>query len=361
MAATTVHKGRGATLNMAGRFEREARLPDPEIAAERPRTRVTADRSRHVIATNQSPDVGFDRSINTYRGCEHGCVYCYARPTHAYLGLSPGLDFETRLFAKHDAAERLEEAFRRRSYRPAPLQLGGVTDVYQPIERELGITRRVLEVLLAWRHPVQIVTKSARITRDLDLLSEFARHGLVSVNVSVTTLDGELARAMEPRASTPGRRLAAIAELAAAGVPAGVSVAPVIPGLTCHEIERVLAAAADAGASSASWVLLRLPHELRALFDDWLAAHRPDRRGRVLSLVRQSRDGRLNDATFGARMKGEGPVAELIAARFANARRRFGLAGRDRRPLRTDLFAAPERRAQPDLFADDACQWVPDG
>mgnify|MGYP006278081703 FL=1 len=346
-----VHKGRAATRNMPGRFEREQRALDPEIAHERRRTRVGTDRSRSIIATNTSPDVGFDRSINTYRGCEHGCVYCYARPTHAYLGLSPGLDFETELFAKRDAAERLEATFRKRGYRPAPLQLGGVTDVYQPVERELRITRRVLEVLLAWRHPVQIVTKSAGVLRDLDLLTELAAQDLAVVDVSVTTRDGELARRLEPRASAPPRRLETIAALAEAGVPTGVSVAPVIPGLTCHELEGILRAAAAAGAVSASWVLLRLPHELKVLFEDWLAEHRPDRRARVLSLIRQSRGGRLNDASFGGRMTGDGPVAGLIADRFKAGCRRFGLAGRDGRRLRTDRFGPPEARAQADLFA----------
>ncbi|NBB70440.1 MAG: PA0069 family radical SAM protein [Alphaproteobacteria bacterium] len=345
------HKGRGATLNMPGRFERAHREPEAAFAHERRRTRVGADRSKTIIATNTSPDVGFDRSINTYRGCEHGCIYCYARPTHAYLGLSPGLDFETELVAKHDAAVRLEAAFRQRGYRPAPLQLGGVTDVYQPVERELRITRRVLEVLLAWRHPVQIVTKSASVLRDLDLLAELAALGLAVVDLSVTTLDGELARRLEPRASAPHRRLDAIAALADAGVPTGVAVAPVIPGLTCHELEAILRAAAEVGAVSASWVLLRLPHELRELFDAWLAEHRPERRARVLSLVRQSRGGRLNDAAFGTRMTGEGPIAELVAARFAAGCRRFGLAERDRRRLRADRFGPPEARAQADLFA----------
>jgi DNA repair photolyase len=348
---TVRQKGRAATLDIPSRFERLHREPESEIAHERRRTRVGTDRSRSIIATNTSPDVGFDRSINTYRGCEHGCVYCYARPTHAYLGLSPGLDFETELFAKRDAAERLEAAFRKRRYRPAPLQLGGVTDVYQPVERELAITRRVLEVLLAWRHPVQIVTKSAGVLRDLDLLAEMAAQDLAVVDVSVTTRDGELARRMEPRASAPHRRLETIAALAEAGVPTGVSVAPVIPGLTCHELEGILRAAAAAGAVSASWVLLRLPHELRELFEDWLAEHRPDRRARVLSLIRQSRGGRLNDARFGGRMTGDGPIAELIAARFKAGCRRFGLAGRDTRRLRTDLFGPPEARAQADLFA----------
>ncbi len=346
----TVHKGRGATLNMPGRFETVHRSRDAEAEPERPPTRVFADRSRTIIATNDSPDVGFDRSINTYRGCEHGCVYCYARPTHAYLGLSPGLDFETQLFAKRDAAELLEEAFRRRNYRPAPLQLGGVTDCYQPIERELRITRRVLEVLHAWRHPVRIVTKSASVVRDLDLLAALATRNLVYVDVSLTTLDGDLARTMEPRASAPRRRLDAIAALSGAGVPVGVATSPMIPGLNCHELERLLQEAADAGARSASYVLLRLPHELRQLFDDWLRAHRPHRRDRVQSLLRQMRGGRLNDPRFTSRMRGEGPLADLVRQRFAKACERYGLARREALALRTDLFAAPETHRQPDLF-----------
>ena len=349
---TEVHKGRGATLNMAGRFEQVTRTSAEGVERGRPETRVFADRSKTIIATNDSPDVGFDRSINTYRGCEHGCIYCYARPTHAYLGLSPGLDFETQLFAKHDAAARLEEAFRRRGYRPAPLQLGGVTDCYQPIERDLAITRSVLEVLLAWRHPVRIVTKSARVLRDLDLLGALAASDLVQVHISLTTLDPSLARAMEPRASRPQRRVEAIRELAAAGVPVSVSTSPVIPGLTCHELERLIETAAAAGATNAHYVLLRLPHELKELFDDWLATHRPHRRERVQSLLRQMRGGRLNDPRFRSRMRGDGPLADLIRQRFAAACRRCGIAHRDEHPLRADLFASPERARQPDLFVN---------
>ncbi len=351
----SAHKGRGTALNMPSRFARETYERALDDIAPAPSTQVARDRSRTIIATNTSPDVGFDRSINTYRGCEHGCIYCYARPSHAYLDLSPGLDFETRLFAKHDAPMLLEQAFQRRDYRPAPLQLGGVTDVYQPVERRLGITRAVLEVLLNWRHPVQIVTKSASVLRDVDLLQELARLDLVVVDLSLTTLDSNLARTMEPRASTPKRRLAAIRALADADVPVGVATAPIIPGLNCHEIERLIEAAATSGATSASYVLLRLPHELRELFVDWLDRHHPHRRERVLSLLRQARGGRLNDPRFKSRMRGDGPVADLVRSRFIAACRRHGLATRDERRLRTDRFGPPWRRAQGDLFAERAC------
>lgn len=345
-------KGRGTALNMPGRFERLTRGTQPEHRSHRPPTRVFGDRSRTIIATNDSPDIGFDRSINTYRGCEHGCIYCYARPTHAYLGLSPGLDFETQIFAKHDAAARLRAELGRKGYRPAPLQLSGVTDCYQPVERDLQLTRAVLEVLLDWRHPVRIVTKSARVLRDLDLLQALAALDLVQVELSLTTLDSSLARAMEPRASRPARRLDAIAGLAAHGVPVGVMTSPVIPGLNCHELERLLEAAAGAGAGTANYVLLRLPHELRELFDDWLRQHHPHRRQRVQSLLRQMRGGRLNDPRFTSRMRGEGPLAELISQRFKAACRRYGLTQRELRPLRTDLFGAPEHGWQSDLFVN---------
>jgi DNA repair photolyase len=345
-----VHKGRGATFNPKVRFESAevdpfddgwgslalARADDPP-----PRTEVTPDASRSVIARNSSPDIGFDRSINPYRGCEHGCVYCYARPTHAYLGLSPGLDFETRIVAKLDAAALLERELARPDYDCQPIALGTNTDPYQPVERRLEITRGILEVLARCRHPATIVTKSAAVVRDLDLLVPMARQDLVRVAISVTTLDGGLARRLEPRAAAPHRRLQAIRQLRDAGVPAAVMVAPIIPALTDHEIERILEAAAAAGASSAGYVLLRLPHEVKELFEAWLAAHAPERAGHVLSLVRQCRGGRLYDAAFGRRMRGEGAYAELIGRRFAAARRRLGLAGRTR-PLRTDLFAPPD-------------------
>ena len=336
---------RGALANPDGRFETHRRQSEddgwwreddlPPLA-----TTVTEDSSRTIIATNDSPDIPFSQSINPYRGCEHGCVYCYARPTHAYLGLSAGLDFETRLFAKPDAALLLEVALRRPGYRCQTIAIGTNTDPYQPIERQRRIMRGVLEVLAAFRHPVTITTKSALVVRDIDLLSPMAAQGLVSVALSVTTLDPDLARRLEPRAATPARRLAAVAALAEAGVPTAVMVAPVIPALTDHEMERILAAAAERGASSAAWILLRLPFETKELFEDWLAHHQPDRRSHVLSLLRQSRGGRLNDPRFGRRFAGSGPHAELLAQRFRLAARKLGL-DRPRPPLRTDLFAPP--------------------
>jgi DNA repair photolyase len=344
-----VHKGRGATFNPRVRFEStdldpfddgwdslaRARAEDPP-----PPTEVAPDDSRSVIVRVTSPDLGFDRSINPYRGCEHGCVYCYARPTHAYLGLSPGLDFETKLRAKFDAASLLERELARPGYACQPIALGTNTDPYQPVERRLRITRGVLEVLAHCRHPLTIVTKSAAVVRDLDLLAPMARQDLARVAISVTSLDGDLARRLEPRAAAPHRRLQAIRQLSEAGVPTAVMVAPVIPALTDHEIERILEAAAAAGASSAGYVLLRLPHEVKELFAGWLAAHASGRAEHVLSLVRQCRGGKLYDATFGRRMRGEGPYAQLIERRVAAAKRRLGLAGATR-PLRTDLFVPP--------------------
>ena len=298
------------------------------------------DASRSVLVRNASPDIPFEQSINPYRGCEHGCIYCYARPSHAYLGLSPGLDFETKIYAKLDAAALLERELARPGYRCQPIALGTNTDVYQPQERRLGITRAILEVLAQCRHPVTIVTKSAAVLRDLDLLAPMATDGLASVAVSVTTLDAGLARTLEPRAAAPHRRLETLRALCKAGVPARVMVAPIIPGLNDHELEAVLEAAAAAGADQASYVLLRLPHELKELFGAWLEAHAPLRAEHVLSLIRQCRGGRLNDPNFGSRMRGQGAYAELIGRRFALARRRLGLE-RPRPPLRTDLFEAP--------------------
>jgi DNA repair photolyase len=345
-----VHKGRAATFNPRVRFESaeldpfddgwgslaQARADDPA-----PRTEVTPDASRSVIVRITSPDLPFDRSINPYRGCEHGCVYCYARPTHAYLGLSPGLDFETKLLAKFDAARLLEQELARPGYACQPIALGTNTDPYQPVERRLRITRGVLEVLARCRHPLTIVTKSAAVVRDLDLLAPMARQDLARVAISVTTLDGELARRLEPRAAAPHRRLEAIRQLSLAGVPTAVMVAPIIPALTDNEIERILEAAAAAGASSAGYVLLRLPHEVKELFSGWLAAHAPERADHVLSLVRQCRGGKLYDAAFGRRMRGEGPYAQVIERRIATAKRRFGLTGTSRL-LRTDLFVPPD-------------------
>jgi DNA repair photolyase len=351
-------KGRGATLNPEGRFERFAReaVDDGwgslEALAEAPvpTTEVLQDRARTIIARNDSPDVPFDRSINPYRGCEHGCVYCYARPSHAHLGLSAGLDFETRIFVKADAARLLQEELARPGYACRPISLGANTDPYQPLERRLGVTRSILEVLAEARHPVSIVTKSALVCRDLDLLAAMARDRLANVYLSITTLDRHLARTLEPRASAPHRRLEAVRALASAGVPAGVMVAPIIPALTDPEIETILEAAAAAGASSAGYVLLRLPHEVKELFAAWLEAHVPGRARHVLSLVRQCREGRLNDRAFGSRMRGQGVFAELIAQRFRKAVHRLGL---DRRqlPQRTDLFRPPATDGQLDLFA----------
>jgi DNA repair photolyase len=345
----TVHKGRGATFNPKVRFESNALDPFDDgwrsleqVSEETPppRTEVFADTSRSVIARNRSPDIPFDRSINPYRGCEHGCVYCYARPSHAYLGLSPGLDFETKLLAKHDAAVLLERELAAPGYRCAPIALGPNTDPYQPLERRLQITRSILEVLARCRHPVTIVTKSAAILRDVDLLAPMAADRLAMVFVSVTSLDPDLARKLEPRAAAPHRRLQVIRELRAAGIPVGAMVAPVIPGLNDHQLEAIVAAVAAVGAQGASYVLLRLPHEIKDLFERWLEAHAPLRKDHVLSLVRACRDGRLNDSTFGRRMRGEGVYAQLIARRFAVARRKHGLDRIDR-SLRSDLFEPP--------------------
>ena len=351
-------KGRGAVSNASGRFEPHARITvDDGWAADdeedRPaplRTTVTTDASRTVIARNASPDVPFDRSINPYRGCEHGCIYCFARPSHAWLGFSPGLDFETRILAKHDAAHLLRAALARRGYKPAVIALGANTDPYQPVERELKITRSVLEVMAEARHPVCIVTKSHTVTRDLDLLSDLAKDRLVRVIVSVTTLDPALARIMEPRAARQDRRLAAIARLGQAGVPVGVLSAPMIPAINDHEMEAILEAAAGAGAVTAGYTLLRLPLEIKQLFEEWLEAHFPDRKEKVLNLVRETRGGKLYDPTFGRRLKGSGTSAELLSSRFKAACRRFGLNKGDWE-LATGHFRPPQvDRRQLSLF-----------
>ncbi len=341
-------KGRGATLNPANRFAAERREAfddgwgslDELADAPSPRTELVRDATRRVIATNDSPDIPFRRSINPYRGCEHGCVYCYARPSHAYWGYSPGLDFETKIMVKPDAAALLRAELARPGYRPEFIALGANTDPYQPVEGRLRTTRAILEVLAEARHPVGIVTKSARVVRDLDLLAGMARDGLVRVDVSVTTLQPELARLMEPRASAPHRRLAAVAALARAGVPVGVNVAPIVPGLNDHEIEAIVARAAEAGAVGAGGILVRLPGEVAGLFEAWLKERYPDRAARVLSLVRQCREGLLNDPAFGSRFRGTGPVAELVRRRLRAARERHGLTGRFY-PSRTDLFRPP--------------------
>jgi len=327
-------KGRGAVSNRAGRFEPRGaeaaddgwgEAEDPDFPPSRLRTTLSVDAARTVIARNQSPDVPFERSINPYRGCEHGCVYCFARPTHAYYGLSPGLDFESKLFWKPDAPALLAQELSKKSYRAAPIAIGTNTDPYQPVERETQAMRRILEVLAAFNHPVTIVTKSALILRDLDILAPMAERNLIHATLSVTTLDRRLANEMEPRASTPGRRLDAIRGLVEAGVPTGVLVAPIIPGLTCHESEAILKAAADAGATSAGYVMLRLPLEIADLFEEWLEAHAPARKDRVLNHVRAMRGGKLYDSAWGERMTGAGAYAETIRQRFRLARRRLGL------------------------------------
>jgi DNA repair photolyase len=331
---TRARRGRGSTANPDSRYcahSREA-VDDgwwQDDTDADPRTELGVDTSRSVISYNSSPDIPFDRSVNPYRGCEHGCVYCYARPTHAWLGLSPGLDFERLLFHKPDAALQLRRALAAPGYRPATLVLGANTDPYQPIERRLGTTRALLEVLLEARHPVAITTKSALVLRDLPLLRALAAHRLVAVQISITTLDDTLARRLEPRAATPRRRLRAVTELAAAGIPTGVLVSPLIPGLTDHDLERIVAAAAAAGAQRAGALLIRLPLELKALFEEWLGTHYPERADKVLSLIRQCRGGALNAAAFGERMTGTGPVATLLQQRFRLALRRHGLARQD--------------------------------
>jgi DNA repair photolyase len=352
--------GRGATFNPDCRYSAERReSEDDGWPVDDPlpplRTRVGVDASRTIISYNQSPDIPFDRSVNPYRGCEHGCVYCYARPTHAWLGLSPGLDFETRLFQKPDAARQLEHELGARNYRAETLVLGANTDPYQPIERRFAVTRSLLQVLHDCRHPVAITTKSALVLRDLDLLVPMAEQQLAAVQVSITTLDPLLARRLEPRAASPERRLEVVRALARAGVPVGVLVSPLIPGLTDSDLERIVGRAASVGATRADGLLIRLPGEVADLFDAWLRAYYPERAERVLDLIRQCRDGRLNDPDFGTRMTGTGPVAALLAQRLRLATRRMGL---DRRDSGWDLDASRFRPprfpgSQLDLFEDD--------
>ena len=344
-------RGRGAADNPPNRFETLAHAPDPEAIdpdGPGPDTEFLKDPSRSLITYNDSPDVGFTASINPYRGCEHGCIYCYARPTHEYLGFSAGLDFETKILVKEDAPELLRRELASPGWQPQVLAISGVTDPYQPVERRLEITRRCLEVLAEFRNPVAIITKNHLVTRDLDLLGELARHEAAAVYLSVTTLHPRLARTMEPRTSQPARRLAAIEALSRAGVPSGVLVAPVIPGLTDHEMPKIVAAAAKAGARFAGYTLLRLPHAVAPLFEAWLAEHRPARKDKVLNRIRAIRGGRLNDPRFGSRMKGEGIFAEQIKDLFALACRKAGITSRGPN-LSTAAFrrAAP---AQPSLF-----------
>jgi DNA repair photolyase len=340
-------KGRGAASNPAVRFDAltieqtHDGWYEDEIV-EHPGETVLPDRARSVISTNDSPDVGFDQSINPYRGCSHGCVYCFARPTHAYLGLSPGLDFETKLFYKADAAKILEAELARPKYVCKPIALGINTDGYQPLEKRLQITRGILAVLARCRHPVTIVTKSALIVRDIDLLADLARDRLVSVMLSVTSLTDDIKRTLEPRAASPQARLRAMRQLAGAGIPVGVLVAPVIPAITDHEMEDILAAAKEAGAARAGYVLLRLPHELKELFREWLAEHYPDRAKHVMSLINQARGGKDYDAEFGRRMSGTGPYAELLRMRFELARRKCGFDSASRmHELNSGAFRPP--------------------
>lgn len=340
-------KARGAASNGAGRFEPTSRvreddgwdLPEDERLL---RTEVTEERPRSVLNPVAAPDLGFDRSINPYRGCEHGCIYCFARPGHGYLGLSAGLDFETKLVARPAAPAVLARELARKSYRPAPIALGTNTDPYQPIEARYRIMRGILRVLSDWNHPVTIVTKGTLVTRDLDILADMAARQLVQVGISVTTLDAGLARRMEPRVPAPERRLATIRALVAAGIPVRVMVAPLIPVLTEPELEAILAAARDAGASAASWILLRLPHEVAPLFRDWLARHEPGRAAHVMNRLREMRGGADYDSGWGTRMRGEGAFADLLARRFAIATRRLGYA-RDLPPLDTARFGPPPR------------------
>ena len=343
-------RGRGAQSNASGRFEAEARVAFDDgwqSLDDLPpfKTTVSLDTSRKVITRNDSPDIGFDRSINPYRGCEHGCVYCFARPTHAFLGLSPGLDFETKLQIKPDAPELLEKELAASGYEPRMIAIGTNTDPYQPIEREHKIMRGILEVLERAGHPVGIVTKSALVTRDIDILARMAKRNLAKVAISVTTLDPKLACTMEPRASTPSKRLEALKQLSAAGIPATVMVAPVIPALNDSEIERILDAAAHAGVKEASYVLLRLPLEVRDLFREWLMANYPDRYRHVFTLIRDMRGGRDYDSQWGTRMKGTGPMAWMIGRRFEIACEKLGLNKR-RSKLTTDHFIKPKRNGQ---------------
>jgi DNA repair photolyase len=349
-------KGRGARTNASGRFEPVVHeVFDDGWTAEdetpRPfRTTLTPEHARTIITKNTSPDIGFDRSINPYKGCEHGCIYCYARPSHAYMGLSPGLDFESRLFFKPEGPRLLEQELSARKYVCKRIHIGGNTDPYQPVERGQKITRGLLEVLQRFNQPFSIITKSNLITRDVDILGPMGRENLASAFVSITTLDRDLARTMEPRAATPARRLDAIKKLADAGVPVGVGFAPVIPGLNDHELESILEASAQAGATTAMYVTLRLPLEIKTLFQEWLADARPDRAARVMSLIRQTRGGKDYDPDWSQRMKGTGPVADLIATRFKAAVRRYGLDA-PRHQLDITKFKVPaDARAQLELF-----------
>ncbi|MCG7198891.1 PA0069 family radical SAM protein [Marinobacter pelagius] len=344
-------KTRGTSLNPNNRFQPFAtdrdhhdgwhRDPEDETRPDSMATEVMDETVTSIISRNNSPDIPFEQSINPYRGCEHACIYCFARPSHAYWDLSPGLDFETRLIAKHNAATKLRETLDKPGYRVSPIALGMNTDAYQPIERDMEITRQLLTVMCEYRHPVSLITKGALILRDLDLLTDLARDRLCSVTISLTTLSNDLKRRMEPRTAAPATRLRVIEQLREEGVPVGIIIGPVIPFINDHEIEAILESAAKAGAEQASWIMLRLPHELDELFQDWLQRHFPDRAGHVMNRIRDLRGGKSYDSTFGRRMTGTGPYSDLIRQRFAHKVRRLGLNGRQWHSLRTDLFRRP--------------------
>lgn len=356
------HKGRGAVSNIDGRFERHVHqaiddgwlgplMEEDEAAAPHVKTTLGIDGARSVITRNQSPDVPFDRSINPYRGCEHGCIYCFARPTHAYLGLSPGLDFETRLFWKPDAPALLRKQLGAKRYSPAPIVIGTSTDPYQPVDRDKKLTRSIIKVLVDCQHPFSLITKNALVTRDIDLIAPMAARNRASVAISVTSLDHKLSNLMEPRASAPHRRLDAIRKLTDAGIPVTVLTAPIIPGLNDSEIENIVAACVDSGAQSVSHIVLRLPLEIADLFEEWLETHYPNRRKKVMSLVRQMRAGQTYQSEFGTRMHGTGPIADLIAHRMATARKKHGLTGRSL-DLDCSGFKRPGVDGQMSLFQD---------
>ncbi len=346
-------RGRGAAQNPKNRFEAAEYVPDLEAFdpdEPGPRTQFLRDHTRGIISRNDSPDIPFETSVNPYRGCEHGCIYCFARPTHEYLGFSAGLDFETRILVKHEAAELLRKELASPRWTPQPIAMSGVTDPYQPVERRLEITRGCLEVLAEFRNPVAMVTKNHLVTRDIDLLGELASHQAAVVNISITSLDEKLQRVMEPRASTPARRLEAVRKLSEAGIPVRVLVAPVVPGLTDHEMSAILAASAEAGASAASYIPLRLPHGLKGLFEDWLETHVPDRKDKVLNRIREMRGGKLDDSEWGTRMRGEGVFADQYEAMFGAVCRKHGLT-RTFPPLSTAAFRRPhDTRGQMGLF-----------
>ncbi|SAL47412.1 PA0069 family radical SAM protein [Caballeronia telluris] len=362
IAPPTPLKGRGAVTNLQGRYEKDEREriddgwlhTDAADGEDSPvlRTQVFEERAKSILTRNASPDIPFTVSLNPYRGCEHGCIYCFARPTHSYLGLSPGLDFESRIYAKVNAGELLERELSKPSYQPEPIALGVNTDAYQPVERDLRLTRRVIEILHERGHPFAAITKSSLIERDIDLLAPMAERGQVMAAITVTTLDADIARTLEPRAATPSRRLRTIRALSEAGIPVGVSIAPVIPFVTEPDMERVLEACAEAGATSASYIVLRLPWEVAPLFKDWLAAHFPDRADRVMSRVRDMRGGKDYDSNFATRMKGEGLWADMLKQRFQKATKRLGLNARQRGILDMSGFRRPDAPSAPAKAAD---------